>query len=184
MRPTRQPDAGAGPLPPNRLPPREPDAGAGGAAPERPEPERKARARIRARIRADTWGTLGAILVALCALGVPPLPAMLARLRLAFLLHDPVLLPLLLLFLGAAVWGIRREAGREPEAERGPKATKRRKAGPLALAVAAAALVAGGLWLTPSAVALGLVLLASASAWSRLRALREGGAAGPRLPPA
>lgn len=54
---------------------------------------------MRPRFGLDIVGAVGAILAALCCLGVAAVVSLAASLGLAFLIDDAVLLPLLLLFL-------------------------------------------------------------------------------------
>lgn len=53
---------------------------------------------------ADKWGPIGSIFAALCCLGFAPALAALSAVGLGFLINDLVLIPLLVLFLGATIW--------------------------------------------------------------------------------
>jgi len=81
---------------------------------------------------ADSAGVIGAVFAALCCAGTPVILSVLAAAGLSALRRDAILLPLMVVSLGAALWGLwteRRTSG---------------VAGPLALAaVGAVALVAG-----------------------------------------
>lgn len=57
----------------------------------------------------SAWlGSLGAVLAALCCAGVPAVLGALSAAGLGVLINDAILLPLVLLSLGVALWGFRR----------------------------------------------------------------------------
>lgn len=71
-----------------------------------------------------------------------------------FLVNDLILIPLLVLFLGVTIWALRRDRPRHD------------RAGPEALAWAAALATVGGLWISAVVVGAGLALLIAASVWN------------------
>ncbi|MGH7557893.1 MAG: MerC domain-containing protein [Gemmatimonadota bacterium] len=105
-------------------------------------------------IHADKWGPVGSLFTALCCLGVAPVLAALSAIGLGFLIHDLILIPLLVLFLGVTVWALRRDRRRHGGS------------GPERLGWVAGILTLGGLWLSGVVVGLGLTLLVAASAWN------------------
>jgi mercuric ion transport protein len=111
-------------------------------------------------VHADKWGPLGSIFAALCCLGAAPLLAGLSALGLAFVIHDAILIPLLIFFLGVTIWALPRNRSRCGTA------------GPLWLAWLAAVVTLGSLWISGVAVGLGLVLLVSASIWNAIATKR------------
>lgn len=116
-------------------------------------------------VRATVWGPVGSIVAALCCLGAAPLLAALAATGLGFLVNDLVLVPILAVFLGFTIWGLRRDAPRHD------------RAGPERLAWLAALATVGGLWAHGAVVGLGLALLIGASVWNwRLVRSRRAGA--------
>lgn len=110
--------------------------------------------------RADLLATAGALLAALCCLGVPAVVGVVSALGAGFLIQDRVLLPVLAVTLPLGLWGLDRS-----------RSVPGRSA-PLWLGLAgSAALVAGlrfGAWL----VAAGVVLLLAAN-FQNLRARRS-----------
>ena len=105
-------------------------------------------------IHADKWGPAGSVFAALCCLGVAPVLSALTAVGLGFLIHDAILVPLLVVFLGVTVWALGRDHLRHGNHW------------PRRLASAAAILALGGLWLSGAVVGLGLALLLAASAWN------------------
>ncbi|MFQ5703464.1 MAG: MerC family mercury resistance protein [Gemmatimonadales bacterium] len=105
-------------------------------------------------MHADKWGPIGSIFTALCCLGAAPVLAALSAIGLGFVISDAILIPLLIFFLGATIFALRSEKNRH------------HKNGPSALAWAASALAAGGLWLSGIVVGLGLLALVAASLWN------------------
>lgn len=103
---------------------------------------------------ATVWGPVGSVLAALCCLGAAPLLAALTAVGLGAFINDLVLVPLLVLFLGITIWGLRRDRARHADVR------------PERLAWVAAAMTTGGLWLHASVVGLGLALLIGASVWN------------------
>lgn len=110
---------------------------------------------------ASKWGPPGSIFTALCCLGVSPVLGALSAVGLGFLLRDAILIPLLALFLGLTIWGLRREHARHG------------RAGPERLSWLAAALTLAGLWMSALVAGLGLALLVAASLWSLLLTRRR-----------
>lgn len=54
----------------------------------------------------DKIGVGGSIFAALCCLGFPALIAFLGAIGLGFLMNDAILIPLLVVFLAATLWGL------------------------------------------------------------------------------
>ena len=63
-------------------------------------------------MKASLLGSGSATLAALCCAGVPAVLGALSAAGLGFLLNDLILLPLLVLSLGVALWGLGRGVGR------------------------------------------------------------------------
>ncbi len=114
-------------------------------------------------MHADKWGPIGSILAALCCLGFAPALAALSAVGLGFLINDLVLIPLLVLFLGATIWGLHGDRARH------------QTPGPEYLAWAASVLTVGGLWISGAVVGIGLTLLVAGSVWNilALRSMRS-----------
>jgi len=53
-------------------------------------------------------GSFGSILAGACCLGLPPLIATLTGIGMGFVLHDAILIPLLVIFLGFTVWSLHK----------------------------------------------------------------------------
>ena len=104
-------------------------------------------------------GMIGTILTALCCLGTPALLAFLAAIGAGFLLHDLILLPLLIVFLGIGLWGMRRSMAVHGQ----PR--------PLILAVVSSVVIFVAVWFSRPLVLLGLLGLVTASVWDM--ALRQ-----------
>jgi mercuric ion transport protein len=111
-------------------------------------------------MHADKWGPIGSIFAALCCLGFAPALTALSAVGLRFLINDMVLIPLLVLFLGATIWGLHRDRARH------------QTPGPEYLAWVASVLTVGGLWISSAVVGAGLTLLIAVSVWNVL-ALRN-----------
>ncbi|MBI4455788.1 MAG: response regulator [Acidobacteria bacterium] len=103
---------------------------------------------------ADKWGPLGSIFAALCCLGAAPALAAVSALGLGFLINDIILIPLLVVFLGATIWALRRDRSRHG------------RTGPQRLAWLASLFTVSGLWVSGVVVSLGLILLVAASIWN------------------
>lgn len=86
-------------------------------------------------MRADIWGPIGSAITAACCLGLAPVVSALAAAGLGFLIKDVILIPLLVLFLGATLWQLHRDRRRH------------RAVGPVATGWAGAVLTLVGLWL-------------------------------------
>ncbi len=114
-------------------------------------------------MHADKWGPIGSIFAALCCLGLAPALAALSAVGLGFLINDLVLVPVLVLFLGATIWGLRRDRARH------------QTSGPEYLAWVASVLSVGGLWISGAVVGAGLTLLVAGSVWNvlALRGMRS-----------
>jgi len=97
---------------------------------------------------------MGSLLAALCCLGAAPILAALTAVGLGFLIHDLILVPLLVLFLGATLWALRRDRPRHGQA------------GPFVVGAAGALATVGGLWVSGVIVGLGLALLTGGSIWN------------------
>ncbi len=63
-------------------------------------------------MKSPVFGSLGATVAALCCAGVPAFLGALSAAGLGFLVNDLVLLPLVLVSLGVALWGLWRGATR------------------------------------------------------------------------
>ncbi len=107
------------------------------------------------------WGPLASGITGLCCLGAAPVIAAVSAVGLGFLIRDAILIPLLALFLGLTIWGLRREHSRHG------------RAGPERLSWLAAALTLAGLWMSALVAGLGLALLVAASLWSLLLTRRR-----------
>lgn len=103
---------------------------------------------------ADRWGPAGSLFAALCCLGAAPVVGALGAVGLGFLVNDLILIPLLVLFLGATLWALRR--GRPRHHHHGPVTT----------GTVGALATLGGLWVSGAVVGAGLVLLVSGSVWN------------------
>ncbi len=57
-------------------------------------------------MKSPVFGSLGATVAALCCAGVPAFLGALSAAGLGFLVNDLVLLPLVLVSLGVALWGL------------------------------------------------------------------------------
>jgi mercuric ion transport protein len=114
-------------------------------------------------MHADKWGPIGSIFAALCCLGYAPALAVLSAVGLRFLINDLVLIPLLVLFLGATSWGLHRDRPRH------------HTPGPEYLAWVASVLTVGGIWISGAVVGAGLTLLVAVSVWNvlALRSMRS-----------
>ena len=98
-------------------------------------------------------GMVGTIVTALCCIGTPALLAFLAAIGAGFLLNDLILLPLLAVFLGISLWGIRRSTATHGQQR------------PFVLAVVSGVVTFVAVWLSRPLVLLGLLGLIAASVW-------------------
>lgn len=102
----------------------------------------------------DKLGTGGSLFAALCCLGIPGILAFLAAIGAGFLVNDLILLPLLAVSLIVALWGLEKGG----EIHRDPR--------PLQLGTVGAVLIPSGVFIGAWLVALGAVLLVSATVWN------------------
>ncbi len=65
-----------------------------------------------AEVKSSVFGSLGATVAALCCAGLPAVLGALSAAGLGFLVNDLVLLPLVLVSLGVALWGFGRGVAR------------------------------------------------------------------------
>ncbi len=106
------------------------------------------------KVHADKWGPAGSVVAALCCLGAAPVVWALGAMGLGFFVNDLILIPLLLGFLGATVWALRRD---RPRHGRGA---------PLFTSILGATMTLGGLWISGIVVGAGLALLLTGSVWN------------------
>ncbi|TAN02154.1 MAG: MerC domain-containing protein [Rhodanobacteraceae bacterium] len=97
---------------------------------------------------------LGALFAAACCLGLPLLLSALSVAGLGFLIHDAILIPLLVAFVVLNLWLLWRTTGGHADRR------------PFGLGVIGGLLAVIGLYIHPSAAALGLLLLVAASGWN------------------
>lgn len=105
------------------------------------------------KMKRQLIGMVGTILTALCCIGTPALLAFLATLGAGFLINDLILLPLLVVFLGISLWGIRRSMAVHGQSR------------PLILAVVSSVVTFVAVWFSRPLVLLGLLGLVAASVW-------------------
>ncbi len=98
-------------------------------------------------------GMVGTIVTALCCLGTPALLAFLAAIGAGFVLNDLILMPLLVVFLGIGLWGIRRSMA------------VHRQSWPLILAVVSSVVTFIAVWFSRPLVLLSLLGFVAASVW-------------------
>lgn len=98
-------------------------------------------------------GMVGTIVTALCCIGTPALLAFLATIGAGFLINDLILLPLLVVFLGMSLWGIRRSMAAHGQSR------------PFILAVVSGIVTFVAVWFSRPLVLLGLLGLIAASVW-------------------
>ncbi len=114
---------------------------------------------------ADRLGVGGSVVAALCCLGVPALLSVFTALGLGFLINDAVLLPLMIVFLVIAIYGLYSGARRHGQWSA------------VAVGGAGAVLLLASMWFGSAAVsAVGIVLLVAATLWNvrlRMRASRR-----------
>ena len=112
----------------------------------------------------SAWlGSLGAAFAALCCAGVPAVVGALSTVGLGVLINDVVLLPLVLLSLGVALWGLRRGTARH------------RLRGVLALGSLGAVLLMVGIFLSPPLVYAGAAAMLGAALWNAVALARVHG---------
>jgi mercuric ion transport protein len=104
---------------------------------------------------------MGSVFAALCCAGVPAVLGALSAAGLGFLINDLILLPLLALFLGLALWSLSEGAHKH-----GTRAV-------LVLGGLGAALMVAGILTSPLVVYAGSAAMISASIWNAL-AIRQG----------
>jgi mercuric ion transport protein len=110
-------------------------------------------------VRSSALGSVGAGFAALCCAGVPAVLGALSASGLGFLVNDLILLPLVFLFLGLALWGLWR--GTERHDLRAV----------LVLGGVGAVLLVAGIFLGPLVYA-GVAAMLAAAAWNAV-ALRR-----------
>ena len=110
-------------------------------------------------MKASVAGSVGATVAALCCAGVPAVLGTLSASGLGFLVNDLILLPLVVLALGLALWGLGRGAARHG------------LRGVLVLGWVGAVLLAVGIFLYPL-VYTGVAAMLGAAVWNTV-ALRR-----------
>ena len=110
-------------------------------------------------MKSAVFGSLGATVAALCCAGVPAVLGALSASGLGFLVNDLILLPLVFLSLGLALWGLWRGTERH-----GLRAV-------LVLGAVGAVLLVAGIFLGPLVYA-GVAAMLAAAAWNAV-ALRR-----------
>lgn len=123
---------------------------------------RPATSRRAAEVKSSVAGSVGAGVAALCCAGVPAVLGALSASGLGFLVNDLILLPLVFLSLGLALWGLWRGTGRH-----GLRAV-------LVLGGVGAVLLVAGIFLGPLVYA-GVAAMLAAAAWNAV-ALRRAAA--------
>lgn len=120
---------------------------------------------MRAGIFRPVFGSLGSAVAALCCAGAPAVLGTLSAAGLGFLVNDLVHFPLLALFIGLGLWGLRDGAKRH-----GLRAV-------LALGGVGALLMSAGILLQPPVVYVGAATMIAASVWNvlALRRAHRGG---------
>lgn len=105
---------------------------------------------------ASIFGSLGSAFAAACCVGAPAVLAALSAAGLGFLVNDLILFPLLALFFGLALWGLRRGVNRH-----GLWAV-------LVLGGIGAVLMAAGIFLLQPLVYAGMAAMFGAALWNTL----------------
>ncbi len=113
-------------------------------------------------MKSSVFGSLGATVAALCCAGVPAVLGALSAAGLGFLVNDLVLLPLVLVSLGVALWGLGRGVVRHG------------LRGVLGLGWVGAVLLVVGIFLYPLVYA-GMAAMLAAALWNTV-ALRRAAA--------
>jgi len=98
-------------------------------------------------------GSIGSIFASLCCLGFAPVLAALSAAGLGFVINDAVLIPLLALFLGIALWGMKSS-----QRKHGKKA-------PFYVGAAGAVAALVGVFVFIPIHVIGLIALVGASIW-------------------
>lgn len=98
-------------------------------------------------------GSLGSIFASLCCLGFAPLLAALSAAGLGFAISDAILIPLLALFLGLTLWGLRSSRARHGNNN------------PFYAGAAGAAAALGGIFIFIPLHVAGLLMVVGASIW-------------------
>jgi mercuric ion transport protein len=98
-------------------------------------------------------GMVGTVVTALCCIGTPALLAFLAAIGAGFVINDLIFMPLLVVFLGIGLWGIRRSMAVHGQSW------------PLILAVVSSVVTFVAVWLSRPLVLLGLLGFVAASVW-------------------
>ena len=98
-------------------------------------------------------GAIGSIFASLCCLGFAPVLAALSAAGLGFVISDTILIPLLVLFLALALWGIKGSQ------------RKHSKTAPFYVGVAGAVAALVGVFVFIPIHVIGLIALVGASTW-------------------
>ncbi len=104
-------------------------------------------------MKSSLFGSLGAAVAALCCAGVPAVLGALSAAGLGFLVNDAILLPLVALALGVALWGLWRGTAQH------------RLSGVLALGWVGALLLVAGIFLYPL-IYVGVAAMLGATVWN------------------
>ncbi len=113
-------------------------------------------------MRSSAFGSLGATVAVLCCAGVPAVLGVLSAAGLGFLVNDAILLPLVALALGVALWGLWRGTARHG------------LPGVLVLGGIGAVLLVVGILLYPL-VYMGVAAMLGAAAWNAVALRRAHG---------
>ena len=98
-------------------------------------------------------GSMGSIFASLCCLGFAPVLAALSAAGLGFVISDAILIPLLALFLGLALWGMKSSQ------------RKHGKTTPFYVGVGGAVAALVGVFIFIPVHVIGLITLVGASIW-------------------
>jgi len=98
-------------------------------------------------------GSIGSIFASICCLGVAPVLAALSAAGLGFIISDAVLIPMLALFLGITLWGMKGSRAKHGNSK------------PLYLGSSGAIAALVGIFVFMPLHILGLVALIGASVW-------------------
>jgi len=102
----------------------------------------------------DQLGVLGSLLAGLCCIGTPVLIVLISSLGLGFLIHDAILIPLLLIFLGINMMG--QALSIEVHGNKLP----------FIISVISSVFVFGGIWFSVYLVYIGFIAMIGASVWN------------------
>jgi mercuric ion transport protein len=105
------------------------------------------------KMKRQLIGMVGTIVTALCCLGTPALLAFLAAIGAGFVINDLILMPLLVVFLGIGLWGMRRALAVHGQSW------------PLILAVVSSVVTFSAVWFSRPLVLLGLLGFVATSVW-------------------